>query len=224
MKYYAKLGDLAFTHKEQLVRNAAIWSLGEFNNKDIIEELLRKYRSHPHGWDEEKYEMLISLLKLGESSFSPIKAEQLLKKEYVLTRQKEMLRLMLKERGIFYSIKENAKRIFIAFVLEDKIRAENLYKKLKEAGHNPWIYTKDAEPGTRWKENIHRIMSSCDFVIATFSKRSESKDGYFNTEIRKALEILDTKAPSKSFLIPLKFEKCKVPEMKAVTTYLRDLH
>ena len=221
-KYYEKLVDLAFNHKEQLVRNAAIWSLGELNNKDIIEELLRKYRSHPHGWDEEKYEMMIALLKLGESSFSPFKAEQLLKKEYVLTRQKEMLRLRLKERGIYFTPKKGA-RIFVAFVEDDIRKVNNLYMKLKNAQHEPWMYTKDGLGGEKWRQEIPQRIGNSDYVIACLSSKSVNKEGYFQKELKIAIDEYEEKPKDTIYLILIRLDDCKVPDILVGTTRLTDL-
>jgi len=222
--FFEKIRELAFNSQDHNIRIASFWALGELNNREIIGELKNRYRRYPDGWDEEKFEMMIALLKLGEEPFSPEKTKQLLLKDYVLSYQKDLLNLNLKERGIYYTPMDNPKKIFIAFVEEELRRARNLYKKLEEAGHKPWMYTEDGKGGSYWKEEIDRVIKDSDYVIATFSKRSEEKDGYFNTEIRKAMEITHTKASGKRFLIPIKFEECKIPVMKVETLYLHDLN
>jgi len=221
--FYEQIKEFAFNSQDQNIRIASFWALGELNNKEIIGKLEYRYRRYS-GWDDEKFEMMIALLKLGDEPFSPTKTKQLVLKDYVLSHQKDLLNLQLKERGIYYTPKDNPKKIFIAFVEEEKRRATNLYKKLLKEGHKPWMYTEDGKGGSYWKEEIEREMNKSDYVIATFSKRSEGKDGYFNTEIRKAMEITHTKASGKRFLIPIKFDECKIPVMKVETLYLHDLN
>jgi len=114
-------------------------------------------------------------------------------------------------------------RIFIAFSEKDKRKAQNLYKKLKDEGFSPWIYTKDGLGGEKWRQEIPERIRESDFFIACLSTNSVTKDGFFQKELKIALDIWEEKTPQSNFLIPIKLDNCIVPNILVSTTKLSDL-
>jgi hypothetical protein len=102
-------------------------------------------------------------------------------------------------------------KIFLSYVRKDKERVEQLYDKLSKAGYKPWMDTHDVLGGQLWRSSIEQAIKSADFFLACLSRRSVSKRGYLQKELRDALSIWNEKLPEDIFLIPVRLEDCKVP-------------
>lgn len=83
-------------------------------------------------------------------------------------------------------------QIFISYarVDVDKEVVINLYRNLMEFGFRPWLDEKFILPGEIWRDAIKRAIKQSDFFLACCSKHSISKKGYFQNEIKLALEML----------------------------------
>jgi hypothetical protein len=103
-------------------------------------------------------------------------------------------------------------RIFLAHAEEDEKAVIDLYEQLKEEGYDPWIYQKDSLPGQIWQSEVPKTIKNCDFFIACFSDISNTKDGWFQREIKIALNELANKPPGKIYFIPLRLNECNIPE------------
>lgn len=88
-----------------------------------------------------------------------------------------------------------------------------LYNRLKkEAWLDPWIDKEKILAGQDWDAEIRRAVKASDIIIVCLSKSSATKEGYVQKEIRLALDIADEKPDGTIFIIPLKLQKCDVPE------------
>ena len=103
-------------------------------------------------------------------------------------------------------------KIFISYVRQDKERVEAIYDKLAEAGFKPWMDTRDVLGGQLWRPSIEQAIRNADYFLACISRRSVSKRGFLQKEIRDALSLWNEKLPDDIFLIPVRLESCKVPE------------
>ncbi|MCL5035987.1 MAG: TIR domain-containing protein [Chloroflexi bacterium] len=126
--------------------------------------------------------------------------------------------LKIKERNeeehkIINSVKTRKPKIFIAYAHEnrDTKDALRLYDDLKEANCEPWIDKKDLLGGKNWKIVIPQNIKKSDFFLACLSKKSVSKTGFFQTELKEAYEILKKYPSDKIFIIPIRLEECEVP-------------
>ena len=100
------------------------------------------------------------------------------------------------------------KQIFISYAHEDREPALRLYENLKQAGHEPWIDEKDLLPGQKWQQAIRSTISDSDYCIILLSRRSVSKRGYVQKEVKLALDILDEFPEDAIFVIPVRIEEC----------------
>jgi hypothetical protein len=77
-------------------------------------------------------------------------------------------------------------KVFISYAHEDLKEVQRLYEMLKKADCSPWIDKKNLLPGQKWKYIIKKAIKSSDFFLACFSKKSVSKIGFFQTELKEA--------------------------------------
>jgi hypothetical protein len=102
-------------------------------------------------------------------------------------------------------------RIFLSYAKEDKDEVEKIYENLKQAGHQPWMDEKDIPFGTPWKDVIEETIDNADFFMVLLSKKSVDKEGFFQAEIKSALEVNKRKPQNSAYIIPVLLENCKVP-------------
>ncbi len=94
---------------------------------------------------------------------------------------------------------------------EDLAEAIKLYDRLAEAGLDPWIDKRKLLPGQNWPRAIETAIHSAHFVVACFSRRSVSKRGSFQCELRYAMQCALRVPLDEIFLIPVRLEPCVVP-------------
>jgi hypothetical protein len=104
-------------------------------------------------------------------------------------------------------------RIFLAHATEDKDQVRELYSRLKAVGLDPWLDEIDLLPGQNWQVEIPKAIRASKMFIACLSKRSVLKEGYVQKEFRLALSSYAEKPPGTTYLIPLRLDACKVPEL-----------
>ena len=102
-------------------------------------------------------------------------------------------------------------RVFLAYVVEDFEFANRLYHALERAGFSPWMDAHKLLPGQNWPRAIELAIESADLVVACFSSRSVNKRGGFQAEIRYALDCARRLPLDDIFLVPVRFDACRVP-------------
>ncbi|GEM_PF-2483827 len=102
--------------------------------------------------------------------------------------------------------------IFLCHAKEDSKDVRTLYDRLKKAGFNPWMDEADILPGQNWDYEIKKAIKRTDFVLICLSNISVRKRGYLNKEIIWALNRQDEMLLGDIFMIPVKLEKCELPD------------
>jgi hypothetical protein len=105
----------------------------------------------------------------------------------------------------------NRPQVFIAYVQEDAAAAERLFESLETCGFDPWLDRRKLLPGQNWPRSIEEAISTSDFFLACFSRRSVKKKGGFQAEIRFALDCTQRIPLDEIFLIPARLDACVVP-------------
>ncbi len=105
-------------------------------------------------------------------------------------------------------------RIFLAHAKEDKAEVIKLYERLKQKGYKPWLDKKDLLGGQLWDDEIKKAINSSDIFIACLSKQSVEKQGYVQKEFRMALQKCGELPENKIYLIPLRLDDCKIPNLR----------
>ena len=102
--------------------------------------------------------------------------------------------------------------VFISYAREDIEAAKRVYDELKATGVSVWIDDQDLLPGTDWALEIAKSIKRSRYFIAILSTHSVSKRGFFQTELKKALEIRDQFPEDEIFFLPVRINKCDIPE------------
>ncbi len=108
--------------------------------------------------------------------------------------------------------------IFLSYAKEDTASVDDIYKKLKAAGYQPWMDKYDISPGENWKFAIQNAISLCDAAIIFLSSKSVSKTGYVQAELEEFLEQKKRRPERSIYLIPVRLDPTPVP------TRMSDLH
>jgi hypothetical protein len=112
-------------------------------------------------------------------------------------------------------------QVFIAYAREDRAQARKLYRDLKQQGLEPWMDERNLLPGQNWPRAIERAIEVSDYVLMCFSRKSIGKRGFFQAELRYALDVAACVPLDEVFLVPVRLCDCEVPlEIARRTQYI----
>src|SRR5512143_1356112 len=103
-------------------------------------------------------------------------------------------------------------KVFLCHASGDKPPVRDLYKRLTAEGVDAWLDQEKLLPGQDWRLEIPRAVQEADVVVVCLSKKSITKEGYVQKEIKFALDIAEEKPEGAIFLIPARLEECRVPD------------
>ena len=105
--------------------------------------------------------------------------------------------------------------MFLCYAREDSAQVDELEQVLREAGFPVWRDTADLWPGQNWRANIQRAITDGALVfLACFSSRSLARPvRYQNAELALAAEQARLHPAGDSWLIPVRFDRCVLPEL-----------
>lgn len=99
-----------------------------------------------------------------------------------------------------------AKKVFISYAREDAQTAQRLFFDLRRWGYDPWLDTESLLPGQDFKRTIKKAIKESTFVLILISSKSVNKRGFFQAEIKEALQVFDEIPPGDVFLIPIRLD------------------
>ncbi len=104
--------------------------------------------------------------------------------------------------------------VFISYVREDSAEVDRLQQVLEGAGLQTWRDTAQLWPGQDWRGEIRRAIADEALVfLACFSRSSGNRAAsYQNEELTQAIEQLRLRPADSSWLIPVRFDDCKIPD------------
>ncbi|MEK7404966.1 MAG: TIR domain-containing protein [Acidobacteriota bacterium] len=102
-------------------------------------------------------------------------------------------------------------KVFIAYVQEDAAAAERLYRDFRAHSFDAWLDRKKLLPGQNWPRSIEQAIEVSDFFLACLSMRSVGKRGWFQSELRYALDCAGRVPFDEIYFIPVRLEPCGVP-------------
>lgn len=107
--------------------------------------------------------------------------------------------------------KKRKLRVFLSYAKSDKEKIWPLFLRLKKDDIDVWVDENNLGPGVDWELELKKAIENSDIVIFCITKRFNQK-GYRQKELVFALEA-ETKQPEGSiFIVPIRFEKTKVPD------------
>jgi hypothetical protein len=108
--------------------------------------------------------------------------------------------------------------IFMIHAHSDRETVHDLYQRLVNDGLNAWLDAERLQPGQDWQNEIRNALLKCDVVLVCLSSGFDKQQGYRHEELKLALEKANFLPDDEVFIIPVRLEKCDMPES------LRHLH
>ena len=105
-------------------------------------------------------------------------------------------------------------KVFLCHASGDKPPVRDLYKRLVAEGVDAWLDQEKLLPGQNWRSEIPKAVREADVVVVCLSKKSITKEGYVQKEIKFALDIAEEKPEDTIFLIPARLEELQ-PQTEA---------
>jgi hypothetical protein len=102
-------------------------------------------------------------------------------------------------------------KIFLSHASGDKPEIEKLNTFLSDQGADPWLDSEKLLPGQDWNFEIRKALDESHVILVCLSKKSVSKEGYVQKEIRIALDLALEMPEGRIFLIPARLEECDLP-------------
>jgi hypothetical protein len=105
---------------------------------------------------------------------------------------------------------------FISYVREDSGEVDALCRQLEAAEVPVWRDTASLWPGENWRTKVRDAITQEALVfIACFSTRSAARQkSYQNEELLLAIDQLRMRGPDATWLIPVRFDDCDVPDIE----------
>ena len=110
------------------------------------------------------------------------------------------------------NVEKRPLKAFLCHASGDKPPVRELYKRLTTEGVDAWLDKERLLPGQDWRLEIPKAVREADVVVVCLSKKSITKEGYVQREIKFALDIAEEKPEGTIFLIPARLEDCVVPD------------
>ncbi len=112
-------------------------------------------------------------------------------------------------------------KIFLSYAHEDAVAVRKLFRQLNELNmFEIWFDEEDMLPGYELKYEIARAIKGSHVVVLCVSRNALGKSGTIQREIRMALDISKEKPEGFSFIIPVRLERCRMPERLSGKLYV----
>jgi hypothetical protein len=111
------------------------------------------------------------------------------------------------------ALPETRLKVFFCHSSNDKAAVRDLYDRFRHvSGIDAWLDEKNLLPGSDWDLEIRKAVRLSHVVLVCLSENSVSKEGYVQKELKHALGLADEKPEGTIFLIPLRLNRCEVPD------------
>jgi len=110
-------------------------------------------------------------------------------------------------------------KLFLSYAHEDRLRVTKIYEALRSEGFSVWMDSKNLLPGQEWGSQIKNALDEAEIILIFISNNSISKRGYFQRELKVALDIASTKPNDKVFLIPVRLDNLEIPQVLSHIQY-----
>ncbi|MGH9424938.1 MAG: toll/interleukin-1 receptor domain-containing protein [Terriglobia bacterium] len=103
-------------------------------------------------------------------------------------------------------------RVFVSYASPDLKLVRELVAFLKSAGVHTWFDKDDLIAGQEWEKVIPEVIRGASVFLLCLSSQAVDRRGYFQKEIRLALNEAMTIPPKQLYMIPVKLDQCEIPE------------
>ena len=107
---------------------------------------------------------------------------------------------------------KNTLQVFLCHSRIDRDSVHALYLRLTKDHVKVWLDKEKLLPGHDWKREIQRAILESEVVIICLSKSFNKREGYRYEELKLALKKAHLLPDDEVFIIPVRLEKCDVPE------------
>jgi TIR domain len=104
------------------------------------------------------------------------------------------------------------RQVFLIYAHSDKQAVRKLYQRITRCGIKTWLDEKELWPGQNWKYEIHQAILGSDIVLVCLSRQFNKQGGFRHEELKIALKKANSLPDDEIFLIPVRLEKCDLPE------------
>ena len=102
---------------------------------------------------------------------------------------------------------------FLCYAKENSIAVREFRERMKaEAWIDPWFDEEDILPGQMWEERVTEAVHNSHAVIVFLSSIAVRTEGFFQKELKLALDAAAEKPDGTIFIIPIRLDACDVPE------------
>ena len=109
-------------------------------------------------------------------------------------------------------------KVFLCHSHSDSEAVHILWSRLRKSDIDAWLDVERLQPGQDWQHEIRRAILKSDVVVVCLSRGFNEQQGYRHEELKLALEKAKLIVDDEVFIIPVRLEKCDMPES------LRHLH
>ncbi|MBC7877315.1 MAG: toll/interleukin-1 receptor domain-containing protein [Anaerolineales bacterium] len=103
-------------------------------------------------------------------------------------------------------------KVFLCHSHVDRDTVRTLYSRLKKYGVDVWLDRENLQPGQDWEREIRKAILRSDVVITCLSRGFNKQEGFRHEELKIALEKAKWLLNEDIFIIPVRLEKCDMPE------------
>src|SRR5206468_12380282 len=103
-------------------------------------------------------------------------------------------------------------RIFVSYARPDSKPVRRIVSFLKAAGFPTWFDQDDLLVGDAWSHVIKQEIAKARLLFLCLSTKSVDRTGFFQKEMRLAVEQAELRPQSKVFIMPVKLNACSIPD------------
>jgi hypothetical protein len=104
-------------------------------------------------------------------------------------------------------------RIFLCYDSEDKPRVRDIYRRLWEAGYQPWLDEEDLAPGQSWVQAIPSMLQDSDLILLFLSQHTRDDHGDFQGDLRRALDAWEGILGSVNPALLVRLDRSEIPDV-----------
>lgn len=102
--------------------------------------------------------------------------------------------------------------VFLCHAHNDREVVHKLYDRLLRDGIHAWLDVERLRPGQDWEREIRKAILKSNVVIVCLSRGFDKRRGYRHEELKIAWEKAKLLSNDEIFIIPVRLEKCEMPE------------
>lgn len=103
-------------------------------------------------------------------------------------------------------------QIFLCHAHSDRETVHALYRRLMDNEIHAWLDSEELQPGQNWQYEIRKAILKSDVILVCLSQSFNEQQGYRHEELKLALEKASLLDDGEIFIVPVRLEKCAMPE------------